>query len=210
MEDVIVIPPADDRFERIGTTYYKIVRQPNAAGQLIERSIPWTIEAIRQDYGKDFLANVPKYDGFCCVPSHLDYQPVVGSFKNKYSPLSHIPTEGEWPCIESLVRHIFGEQYDLGLDYLQILYTMPLQKLSILLLVSEERNTGKSTFLNFLKLLFEANVTFNTNENFRSQFNDDWNGKLVIVVDEVLLNKREDSERLKNLSTTYNYKMEAK
>lgn len=44
----------------------------------------------------------------------------------------------------------------------------------------------------------------------RSQFNDDWNGKLVIVVDEVLLNKREDSERLKNLSTTYNYKMEAK
>ncbi len=210
MTEIDTTPVADDRFERIGTTYYKIVRQPNAAGQLIERSIPWTIEAIRQDYGKDFLANVPKYDGFCCVPSHLDYQPVVGSFKNKYSPLSHIPAEGEWRCIESLVRHIFGDQYELGLDYLQILYTMPLQKLPILLLVSEERNTGKSTFLNFLKLLFEANVTFNTNENFRSQFNDDWNGKLVIVVDEVLLNKREDSERLKNLSTTYNYKMEAK
>ena len=200
----------EDRFERIGTTYYKIVRQPNAAGKLIERSIPWTIEAIRQDYGKDFLANVPKYDGHCCVPSHLDYRPVIGSFKNKYSPLSHIPAAGEWHCIESLVLHIFGDQYELGLDYLQILYTMPLQKLPILLLVSEERNTGKSTFLNFLKLLFEANVTFNTNENFRSQFNDDWNGKLVIVVDEVLLNKREDSERLKNLSTTYNYKMEAK
>lgn len=210
MTEIDTIPGAEDRFERIGTTYYKIVRQPNAAGQLIERSIPWTIEAIRQDYGKDFLANVPKYDGFCCVPSHLDYQPVVGNFKNKYSPLSHIPAEGKWPCIESLVRHIFGEQYALGLDYLQILYTMPLQKLPILLLVSEERNTGKSTFLNFLKLLFEANVTFNTNENFRSQFNDDWNGKLVIVVDEVLLNKREDSERLKNLSTTRNYKMEAK
>ena len=200
----------EDRFERIGTTYYKIVRQPNAAGQLIERSIPWTIEAIRQDYGKDFLANVPKYDGHCCVPSHLDYRSVIGSFKNKYSPLSHIPAAGEWHCIESLVRHIFVDQYELGLDYLQILYTMPLQKLPILLLVSEERNTGKSTFLNFLKLLFEANVTFNTNESFRSQFNDDWNGKLVIVVDEVLLNKREDSERLKNLSTTYNYKMEAK
>ena len=140
----------------------------------------------------------------------MNYRPVIGSFKNKYSPLSHIPAAGEWHCIESLVRHIFGDQYELGLDYLQILYTMPLQKLPILLLVSEERNTGKSTFLNFLKLLFEANVTFNTNENFRSQFNDDWNGKLVIVVDEVLLNKREDSERLKNLSTTYNYKMEAK
>ena len=210
MEILNVNNTPEDRFERIGTTYYKIVRQPNAAGQLIERSIPWTIEAIRQDYGKDFLANVPKYDGHCCVPSHLDYRPVIGSFKNKYSQLSHLPTTGEWRCIESLVRHIFGDQYELGLDYLQILYTMPLQKLPILLLVSEERNTGKSTFLNFLKLLLEANVTFNTNENFRSQFNDDWNGKLVIVVDEVLLNKREDSERLKNLSTTYNYKMEAK
>ncbi len=39
----------EDRFERIGTTYYKLVRHPNAAGQLVERSIPWTIEAIRQD-----------------------------------------------------------------------------------------------------------------------------------------------------------------
>lgn len=109
-----------------------------------------------------------------------------------------------------MLRHIFGEQYELGLDYLQLLYLQPIQKLPILLLVSEERNTGKSTFLNFLKLLFQNNVTFNTNEDFRSQFNSDWAGKLLIVVDEVLLNRREDSERLKNLSTTLSYKVEAK
>ena len=78
------------------------------------------------------------------------------------------------------------------------------------LLVSEERNTGKSTFLNFLKALFQNNVTFNTNEDFRSQFNSDWAGKLLIVMDEVLLSRREDSERLKNLSTTLSYKVEAK
>lgn len=76
----------------------------------------------------------------------------------------------------------------------------------ILLLVSEERDTGKSTFLNFLKAAFQNNVTFNTNEDFRSQFNSDWTGKLLIMVDEVLLNRREDSERLKNLSTTLSYK----
>ena len=200
----------EDRFERIGTTYYKIVRQHNAAGELSERRLPWSIEAIRQDYGKDFLANIPKYDGFCCVPAHIGYNTVVGTFLNRYASISHRPKPGEWPTIEALVRHIFGSQYELGLDYLQLLYTKPLQKLPILLLVSEERNTGKSTFLNFLKALFEANVTFNTNESFRSQFNSDWNGKLIIVVDEVLLNKREDSERLKNLSTTYRYKVEAK
>lgn len=206
-------PPTDlpeDRFVRIATTYYKIVMRPNATGELVEYRMPWSIEAIRQDYGKDFLANIPKYDGFCCVPAHIGYKPVVGNFLNRYAPISHLPTPGEWPTIEALVRHIFGTQYNLGLDYLQLLYTKPLQKLPILLLVSEERNTGKSTFLNFLKAMFETNVTFNTNESFRSQFNSDWDGKLVIVVDEVLLNKREDSERLKNLSTTYNYKMEAK
>ena len=76
--------------------------------------------------------------------------------------------------------------------------------------MSEERNTGKSTFLNFLKAIFKDNVTFNTNEDFRSQFNSDWAGKLLIMVDEVLLNRREDSERLKNLSTTLSYKVEAK
>ena len=108
------------------------------------------------------------------------------------------------------MRHIFGEQYELGMDYMQLLYLQPTQKLPIVLLVSEERNTGKSTFLNFLKAVFENNVTFNTNEDFRSQFNSDWAGKLLIVVDEVLLNRREDSERLKNLSTTFTYKVEAK
>lgn len=85
-----------------------------------------------------------------------------------------------------------------------------MQKLPILLLVSTERNTGKTTFLNFLKMVFQDNVTFNTNEDFRSQFNADWAGKLLILVDEVLLSRREDSERLKNLSTARTYKVEAK
>ena len=86
-----------------------------------------------------------------------------------------------------LIHHIFGEQFELGMDYMQLLNAKPTQKLPILLLVSEERNTGKTTFLNFLKAVFEDNVTFNTNEDFRSQFNADWAGKLLIVVDKVLL-----------------------
>ena len=71
----------EDRFERIGTTYYKIVRQPNAAGQHIERSIPRTIEAIRQDYVKDYLANVPKYDGHRCVASRSVIVPQSALYK---------------------------------------------------------------------------------------------------------------------------------
>ncbi len=199
-----------EEFIRVGTTLYKLVNQPRLNGGYVKKRIVWNNETLRQDYGKHYLATVPKYDGFCTVPDHVNYRPIVDKFLNLYEPIDHKPMEGDFPFIRSLVKHIFGEQYELGMDYLQLLYLQPIQKLPILLLVSEERNTGKSTFLNFLKLLFQNNVTFNTNEDFRSQFNSDWAGKLLIVVDEVLLSRREDSERLKNLSTTLSYKVEAK
>ena len=199
-----------EEFIRVGTTLYKLVNQPRLNGGYVKKRIVWNNETLRQDYGKHFLATVPKYDGFCTVPDHVNYRPVVDKFLNLYEPINYKLMEGDFPSIRSLVEHIFGEQYELGMDYLQLLYLQPIQKLPILLLVSEERNTGKSTFLNFLKALFQNNVTFNTNEDFRSQFNSDWAGKLLIVVDEVLLSRREDSERLKNLSTTLSYKVEAK
>lgn len=200
----------EEEYMRVGTTLYKVVNQPCASGGYEKRRVIWNNSTLRQDYGKNYLATVPKYDGFCTVPDHLNYRKEIDGFLNLYEPIEHTPQIGDFPNIRSLVLHIFGEQYNLGLDYLQLLFLQPLQKLPILLLVSEERNTGKSTFLNFLKAVFGDNVTFNTNEDFRSQFNSDWAGKLLIVVDEVLLNRREDSERLKNLSTTFNYKVEAK
>ena len=199
-----------EEFIRVGTSLYKIVEQPRLNGGYVKKRIAMFNDTLRQDYGKDYICSVPKYDGFSTVPEHIGYRPVVGKFLNLYEPIDHRPKEGDFSHIQSLIRHIFGEQYELGMDYLQLLYLQPIQKLPILLLVSEERNTGKSTFLHFLKALFQNNVTFNTNEDFRSQFNSDWAGKLLIVVDEVLLNRREDSERLKNLSTTLSYKVEAK
>jgi hypothetical protein len=194
----------------VGTSLYKLAHQPLANGTTVLRRIPWSFGTIRQDYGKSHTPPIKKYDGFCTVPSHTDYHKEIDGFYNLYEPITHVPVEGEFPDIIKLMRHIFGEQFELGLDYMQLLYRQPTQKLPILLLVSEERNTGKTTFLNFLKAVFQDNTTFNTNEDFRSQFNSDWAGKLLIVVDEVLLCRREDSERLKNLSTAQTYKVEAK
>lgn len=71
--------------------------------------------------------------------------------------------------------------------------------------IKGNRAKGKSKEARDINLALD-----NINEDFRSQFNSDWAGKLLIVVDEVLLNRREDSERLKNLSTTLSYKVEAK
>ena len=199
-----------EEYIRVGTSLYKLAHQPLANGTTVLRRIPWSFGTIRQDYGKSHTPPIKKYDGFCTVPSHTDYHKEIDGFYNLYEPITHVPVEGEFPDIIKLMRHIFGEQFELGLDYMQLLYRQPTQKLPILLLVSEERNTGKTTFLNFLKAVFQDYTTFNTNEDFRSQFNSDWAGKLLIVVDEVLLCRREDSERLKNLSTAQTYKVEAK
>lgn len=199
-----------EEYIRVGTSLYKLAHQPLANGTTVLRRIPWSFGTIRQDYGKSHTPPIKKYDGFCTVPSNTDYHKEIDGFYNLYEPITHVPVEGEFPDIIKLMRHIFGEQFELGLDYMQLLYRQPTQKLPILLLVSEERNTGKTTFLNFLKAVFQDNTTFNTNEDFRSQFNADWAGKLLIVVDEVLLCRREDSERLKNLSTAQTYKVEAK
>lgn len=200
----------ENRYIRVGTTLHKIVRKPLHSGDFMEVRLVWNYDTLKQDHSKDFLSEVKKYDGFCCVPSHTDYKPMIGSFLNEYQAIEATPKAGKFPRIEEFLQHIFGEQYQMGLDYLQLLYKSPLQRLPIILLVSQQRNTGKTTFLNLLKAIFGANMTFNTNEDFRSQFNSDWATKLIVAVDEVLLDRREDSERIKNLSTARSYKAEAK
>lgn len=199
-----------ERYIRVGTSLYKIVHRPLMSGDFIEERRPWNYETLRQDHSKDFITGIEKYDGFCSVPDHVDYKRSVGKFLNQYEPINYKPQEGNCSVIIEFLTHIFGEQLDIGLDYLQLLYLKPLYRLPILLLVSKERNTGKTTFLNFLKAIFAGNMTFNTNEDFRSQFNSDWANKLIVAVDEVLLDRREDSERIKNLSTAISYKSEAK
>ena len=195
---------------RVGTSYYKLVKAPTIAGHFNEFLIPWSIETIRQDHGKTYLSTISKYDGFTCIPSHTDFKPAYYHFYNTYSPLSKKPQQGTISYTQKFIKHIFGEHYELGLDYLQLLYLRPVQILPILCLVSRERSTGKSTFLKWLKIIFENNLTYLTNDSFSSQFNADWANKLLICIDEVLFNKEELTERIKYLSTTNINMLEAK
>ncbi len=199
-----------EKYIRVRTTLFKIVKRPLISKDYIEEKIPWSYEALRQDYGKNNLPEIQKYDGFCIIPNHVNYQQVYGTFLNQYEPINHIHCKGEFPYIRMYLEHIFEEQIELCFDYIQLLYTNPTQILPIILLVSNDRNTGKSTFLKFLKTIFGKNATFNTNEDFKSQFNSDWANRLLILVDELLLNKMEDTEKIKNLSTAGDYKIEAK
>lgn len=195
---------------RVGTSYYKIVAMPTIAGNFNEILVPWNIETLRQDHSKGFIGRIKKYEGFTCMPGHRDFKQEHHGFFNTYSPLSQTPQEDEFNFSIQFIKHIFGPQFELGLDYLQLLYCRPIQILPILCLVSKERVTGKTTFLKWLKAIFDSNLTYLTNDNFSSHFNADWANKLLICIDEVLFNREELTERIKYLSTTDFNKLEAK
>ena len=200
-----------DLYIRVRTDYYKIVYKPMTDGTRAKQLIRWKYSTIKKDHGQEVAEDVPCYDDFIIFPDNVHPKQVVDSkFWNLYHPMKYQAEQGEFPNIDKLMQHIFGDQKELGYDYLQLLYLQPRQKLPIIVLVSRERNTGKSTFMHFLHLWFGDNVTFNTNEDFGSQFNADWAGMLLICVDEALLSKREYSERIKNLSTARFYKIESK
>lgn len=201
-----------EKYVRVGTTYYKKSLYPTFFGDPIEVLVPWSPELIRQDHGKNILSEIETYDGFICIPENRSeyYKKRVQDYYNTYHAISKQPKEGNIANTLKFISHIFGEQVELGLDYIQLLYLKPTQLLPILCIVSKERATGKSTLLKWLKELFEFNMTFLTNNDFTSQFNSDWTNRLLIAIDEAFLKADELTERIKYLSTTNTHKTEAK
>lgn len=204
---------------RVGTTYYKTIEKPLISGDKISILVRWNRETIISDHGKIYVSKVPKYDGFCCIPSHLNYEQIIDGFYNMYNEIPHQPIEenissevleNKIPFSLKFMEHIFGEQLELGLDYIKILLQYPTQILPILCLVSKERSTGKSTFIKWLKSIFGLNMTYIKGDSFSSQFNSDWTSMLIVAIDEVFFDKKEITERLKYLSTTDKDKKEAK
>ncbi|MEO0473315.1 MAG: primase-helicase family protein [Bacteroidota bacterium] len=206
-------------FVRVGCDYYKKILKIDASGKEQMALVPWRKSEITQDYRrecKNFLDMIDRFDAFCNVPAHdiSNYQEVFenrGSRNmNLYFPLTHTPAEGEWPNTKRFIQHIFGEQYEMGLDYIQILYQYPLEKQYILCLVNRLRGTGKSSFLFFLRELFGENVTIASSNDFNDNFNSSIASKLVVAIDEGFIEKRAVLEKLKSMSTNTKINMNKK
>lgn len=206
----------ENPYIRIGVSYYKQVMKPTIHGELNETLIPWNYETISRDLkeGQEEVAlyfkNIPKYDGMTCIPSHTNYKRVHGTFYNMYSPLIHKPLQGKVDYTLKYLKHVFGCQLELALDYLKILYEKPTQILPIICLVSKKRDTGKSTFLKWLKAIYTSNMSFLDNQNIGGRFNSDWMGKLVVGVEEAAIKDDTLIDVLKNISTADKYNSEAK
>ncbi|MCL2413481.1 MAG: DUF5906 domain-containing protein, partial [Bacteroidales bacterium] len=209
-ELTVVVPAEAKLYFRVGDDYYKYVKIPNKYAQLEQQYHRRNITTITGDHGKKLLTHVAKYEAFCNVPDHVNYTKVINNCFNLYHQIEYTPEDGDCSTSLELVKHIFGEQYELGLDYIQLLYQQPTQILPILCLVSKENKTGKSTFIKWLKAIFGQNATVIGNDQLNNNFNGSWGSKLVIACEESFVEKISTVEKIKALSTGDKIQMEMK
>jgi hypothetical protein len=158
--------------------------------------------------------NIPRYAGFTLVPendktlykSTIDLGDGLGNL-NLYIVPEHSEGKHEvsednqcnWPHISGLINHIAtstkpypNSRYtytQLLLDYMAIAWRVPCQGLPILALVSKERSTGKTTFLQLLDLIFQNNAKMVTVRDLANPFNMTWGLANLILVDEAKIPK---------------------
>ncbi|HMW40281.1 MAG: hypothetical protein K1X68_10790 [Saprospiraceae bacterium] len=226
-------------FLAVGSNYFKINTNLDFHGfkyQMLDRI---TKEGLRSKYNKmskshfeAFLKDIPYFDKFGNLPDNINYRDnwtIVDdvnpdnttNYYNLYRRISHQPTKGDCPLSLNLIKHVFGTHemlhkgqkitgMDLGLDYMKLLYEKPTEFLPILCLISKEQKTGKSTYPEWIKAIFQENVIKVPAADLSGRFTSYFISKLLIYVEEALISKKEDVERLKDLVTAIKHKFEEK
>ena len=171
-----------------------------------------TLAILKDRYGSDIKENITYLLGFVNEPSHTDYQQIYSDKYNTYKKMLYTPLKGEWGTIESLLKHIFQDQYQMGLEYFWNLYLHPKQKLPFLGIVSEAKGTGKSTFLYFLQILFAGNCSIVSAHDFTSNFTSSYASSLVCTSDEhcEVKSRTAIAQKMKTLITESKIRLEAK
>jgi len=189
-------------YVRVGINYFKkIIHKDRFDIQRMELK-RWIKDEIKEDHGKAILADIPKYDTFTLVPDNKNYKSIIDNNYNLYNPFSYKPLKGDWMWTKAMLEHVFGNQYEQGLKYLQVLYLYPKQVLPILVLVSKTRGTGKSTFLDWMSILFGGNMVVISPNDLASQFNSSYATANIVGIEETVTEKSSIIEKLKSLSTT--------
>ena len=158
----------------------------------------------------ELMLQIPKYDSYVNEPDFINYRKEL-VVKDRYRmlnvayPIEHEVIEGEWPTTQAFLAHIFynggDSKVEVGLDMIQMYYTMPKQKQHILSLVSKENETGKTTFLLWLREIFGQNMSIVGSADFRSQFNG-YVTKSIVGVDESKIDDPAAIEAIKSLVTS--------
>lgn len=189
------------KYIRVGVDYFKVIYKPDRYNILRKELKKWKKEEIILDYGKKFVENIEKYDDFIIYPNNEKFVTYNIDYYNLYSEFPHTPKKGTFEWSKYMIMHIFGNQSHLGFRYMQALYLHPEKMLPILVLVSKERQTGKTTFINWLMMIFGANMVQINPEDLVSSFNSSYATANIIAVEETLIEKAITVEKLKALAT---------
>jgi hypothetical protein len=197
---------SDIPYIRVGTDYFKVIAKKDRYKSENTLLKPWKKDEIKQDHGKNLLGMIYKFDDFTIYPDNVEYTPVLNNCYNLYAKFAHKfvideVNQNDIPVTMGLIHHIFGDQWELGLKYMKILYENPRQILPVLALVSTERETGKTTFLNWIQMLFGENTTLINPSDLTSNFNDAYATKNIIMIDETTIDKQQTIEKLKSIAT---------
>lgn len=224
---VQLLDPSMDDYIAVGGEICLVTEEPIANANGTEWKLytkpDKVINARLGDGAAKRLYQYKYYEDYTIYPSHEDYsQEVVNKkgyrFFNMYSPLPYEPEPGDWSTIDKLLHQITKEYpedhfhyYEMLLDWITLTYFKPLQFLPIIMLVSKERKTGKTSFLNLLKYIYGHNAVIGGNDLIVSKFNSLLAGKLIVGIDESCLGDNKDvGESLKYMSTSKTMHVEMK
>lgn len=191
----------ESKYIRVGVDYFKVLIKKDRYGIQRTELKKWNKEEITLDHGKQILYSIQKFDDFIMIPDNKNQTVSEGNFYNLYAPFTHEPKKGSYKWTEILLNHIFGEQYEIGIKYIQTLYLHPDQILPVLVLISKERQTGKSTFIDWLMTIFGANMVVITPNDLSREFNGSYSRSNIIALEETLIKKDSIVEKVKALST---------
>lgn len=193
-------------FIKVFDKYYKRFVVKNRYNEKVEFK-PYDKNEIKQEakrYGQSketIFDKIPAFDSFCIVPSYTNHREYIGNLYNLFSKLPHDPKEGSTIWSDRLMTHVFGDQIELGYRYMQILYQHPDKQLPILTLVSEQRSTGKTTFVNWIQMIFDQNAVNIRPEDLNNSHNGAYATANIICIEETSREKFETIEKLKAITT---------
>lgn len=211
----------------------KLVWKELAGDNQVREVGKFSHERLAQKYGKEFLLDLDEVDGFTTEPDNSHYEPIVEVHKNAqvfkyfnmYQPLIHQPKTGKIDVTLKYLQHVFPDKdipagenksvnfHTLALDWLTILFRHPKQFLPVIGLISKAQQTGKTTFMDWLQIIYGTNAVLTTMEDYLSKFNSHTSFKLLICIDEfqeAALEKHTAKNKFKNQATAKNMSVEYK
>ncbi len=237
-KEVVYVRHKDaDKYFRAGADWLKIVKIPNYENKPMEEIVKWKVGEIQRDYKRfpGFMDQIPKYDSFFSRPGWLPgtYKRVMHGCLNLMMPLTHELREGRFDHTIEFLKHLFqgkgdirynettkqyeelnieGDPFSVALDYLTLQFCKPTQMLPVPILVSKEFETGKTSFLDWLSMIYGSNAVVLDNATFKMSFNSHYIGKFIIGLDEGFLDvdKKAEKERLKQLATSKEQQLQYK